>query len=326
MSKMFCQTLSLLLGLVAFLLSTFQTANAQTSPPPVQDRSPTAGDGTFPSVVATGAELKLVVGDCKFTEGPACDSHGNVYFTDQPNDRIIRVGIDGVVSDFLKPAGRSNGMFFAPDGKLIACADGNTEMWEIDVNTGAYRVLFSTFDDKRFNGPNDVWVHPNGTLYFTDPFYKRPWWEHSEQPQPRRSIYAADRDGANIRLLDDQFKTPNGIVGDARRGLLFVADIGDSKTYVYTIAADKSLVDRKLFCNEGSDGMTLDRDGNLYLTGKAGVTVYNHQGIKREVIAVPRGWTANVCFGGKDHSTLFITASDALFTIETNMRGLGGNQ
>jgi len=294
-----------------------------SQPAGAQDSGTKAGESSSSqSVVAQGAKLKLVVGDCKFTEGPASDADGNVYFTDQPNDRIVRIGVDGKVNDFLRPAGRANGMFFAPDGKLIACADGNTEMWEIDTQTGAHRVLFSTYNDSRFNGPNDVWVHPSGTLYFTDPFYKRPWWQHSEQPQPTRAIYAADRDGSNVRLLDDQFKTPNGIVGDAERGLLFVADIGDSKTYVYKIADDGTLTNRKLFCSEGSDGMTLDRDGNLYLTGKAGVTVYGSDGQKREVIAVPRGWTANVCFGGKDHNILFITASDAVFTMETKMRGL----
>jgi gluconolactonase len=274
------------------------------------------------SVVDSGAELELVVGDCKFTEGPACDAAGNVYFTDQPNDRIVRIGLDGSVSDFMKPAGRSNGMFFAPDGKLIACADGNTEMWEIDVDAGTHRVLFGNFQDNRLNGPNDVWVHPSGMMYFTDPFYKRPWWDHDVRPQPAQSLYAADRDGGNVRLVDDRFKTPNGIVGDAGRSLLFVADIGDSKTYVYRIEADGSLVERKLFCEEGSDGMTLDREGNLYLTGKAGVTVYDREGVKKEIIAVPRGWTANVCFGGEGHRTLFITASDAVFTIRTRVEGL----
>lgn len=308
---------------VAMLLAIMAIIAARSEQVAAQEQGVQKGDSSaIHSVVAVGAELKLVVGDCKFTEGPASDVQGNVYFTDQPNDRIVRIGVDGTVSDFLKPAGRSNGMFFAPDGKLIACADGNTEMWEIDTQTGSHRVLFSTYQNSRFNGPNDVWVHPSGTLYFTDPFYKRPWWQHSEQPQPTRAIYAADRDGANVRLLDDQFKTPNGIVGDAARGLLFVADIGDSKTYVYTIADDGTLANRKLFCSEGSDGMTLDRDGNLYLTGKAGVTVYDSAGQKREVIAVPRGWTANVCFGGKDHDTLFITASDAVFTIQTTTRGL----
>jgi len=274
------------------------------------------------SVLANGAELTLVIDGCKFTEGPACDPHGNVFFTDQPNDRIVRIGIDGSIADLMKPAGRSNGMFFAPDGKLIACADGNTEMWEIDVTSGQHRVLFGEFENKRFNGPNDVWVHPSGTIFFTDPFYKRPWWQHTDQPQPTRAIYAADRDGSNVRMVDDRFKTPNGIVGDARRGLLFVADIGDSKTYVYRISPAGTLVDRKLFCEAGSDGMTIDRDGNLYLTGKLGVTVFNRNGEQAEVIAVPRGWTANVCFGGKDKSSLFITAGDAVFKIETTTQGL----
>jgi gluconolactonase len=275
----------------------------------------------MPPVVADGASLQLVVDDCKFTEGPASDEAGNVYFTDQPNDRIVRIAVDGSVSDFLKPAGRANGMFFAPEGKLIACADANNEMWEIDVKTGKHVVLFGTYNNARLNGPNDVWVDASGTIYFTDPFYKRPWWQHDRQPQDTQSLFAADRDGSNVRLIDDQLKKTNGIVGDAGRRKLFVADIGDSKTYVYTIADDGTLVDRQLFCEEGSDGMTLDRDGNVYLTGKAGVIVYDRAGKKIGVIAVPKGWTANVCFGGTDHQTLFITASDSVFTIAMKTRG-----
>lgn len=283
-------------------------------------------ESNLPAVVADGAELTLVVDGCRFTEGPASDIAGNVFFTDQPNDRIVRIGIDGQVSDFLQPAGRANGMFFAPDGKLIACADGNTEMWEIDTATGQHQVLFGTHAGARFNGPNDVWVHSDGTLYFTDPFYKRPWWDHDTQPQPTQAVYRADRDGGNVRLVDDRFKKPNGIVGDpgenGRPGKLYVADIGDSKTYLYRLDADGQPVDRRLFCEQGSDGMTLDRDGNLYLTGKAGVTVYSPAGELLGVIAVPRGWTANVCFGGPDHSALFITAGDSVFTIAMKTRGL----
>ncbi len=278
--------------------------------------------GEMPPVVAQEATLQLVVDDCKFTEGPASDAEGNVYFTDQPNDRIVRIGIDGSVGDFLQPVGRANGMFFAPDGKLIACADAENEMWEIDVTTGKHTVLFGTYKDNRLNGPNDVWVHRTGTMYFTDPFYKRPWWQHDRQPQSTQSLYAADRDGSNVRLIDERFKKPNGIVGDANRGKLFVADIGDSKTYVYTIADDGTVSDRQLFCEEGSDGMTLDRDGNLYLTGRAGVSVYAPDGKQLGVIAVPRGWTANVCFGGTNHQQLFITAGDSVFTISMKTRGL----
>jgi len=273
------------------------------------------------SVVADGAKLQLVVDDCKFTEGPAADKAGNVYFTDQPNDRIIRIGIDGTVADFMKPAGRSNGMFFAPDGKLIACADEQNQMWSIDVTDGSKTLLFDKYDDQRLNGPNDVWVHPSGILFFTDPFYKRPWWNHDKQPQDVQALYRVSKDGSTITGQSESFKQPNGIVGDAKRGVLFVADIGDKKTYVYPIESDGTLGKRTLFCEEGSDGMTLDDAGNLYLTGK-GVSVYQADGTKLGVIEVPENWTANVCFGGKNHKTLFITASDSVYTLEMVTRGI----
>jgi gluconolactonase len=274
------------------------------------------------SIVQDGAKLQLKVDGCKFTEGPAADEAGNVYFTDQPNDRIIRVGVDGTVSDFLKPAGRSNGMFFSPEGKLIACADDKNEMWEIDTATGMHKVLFSAHGGSNLNGPNDVWVHPSGVMFFTDPFYKRPWWEHNDAPQKVQALYRVDKERREIARQTETFKQPNGIVGDAERALLFVADIGDQKTYSYPILADGTLGKRSLFCEEGSDGMTLDDAGNLYLTGKLGVTVFAADGKRLGVIAVPKGWTANVCFGGKDHRTLFITASDSLFTLEMKTRGL----
>ncbi len=273
------------------------------------------------SVTAEGATPKRIVEDCKFTEGPAADAEGNVYFTDQPNDRIIKVDVEGKVSVFMQPAGRSNGMFFAPDGKLIACADEQNQMWEIEAD-GTHRVLFEGFQGKKLNGPNDVWIHPQGWMVFTDPYYQRPWWEHQQMPQDGAHIYIVERDGAMIRRVDSRFKQPNGIVGDAERGLLFVADIGDSKTYVFKMDRSGNLTDRKLFCHEGSDGMTLDREGNLYLTGKAGVTVYDREGQKREVISIPQGWTANVCFGGKDRKTLFVTASDSLYTVAMRVAGL----
>lgn len=286
----------------------------------------TAHADDLSKIVKPGATLKLVFSDGKFTEGPAADRDGNVYFTDQPNDRIVKIGIDGKVSDFMKPAGRSNGMFFAPDGKLIACADEKNEMWSIDVADGSHEVLFDKYDGERLNGPNDVWVHPSGVMFFTDPFYKRPWWSHNDRPQDVMAIYRVNEDRSQIVRQDEPFKQPNGIVGDAKRSLLFVADIGDGKTYSYPIDESGNLGKRKLFCEEGSDGMTLDDAGNLYLTGKAGVTVFSADGERVGVIAVPKGWTANVCFGGKDHRTLFITASDSVYTIEMQTRGISDQQ
>jgi len=265
--------------------------------------------------------VTLVSADYQFTEGPAVDTTGNVFFTDQPNDRILKIDLKGKVSEFLKPAGRSNGMFFAPDGKLIACADEKNEMWEISSDK-SHRVLFGAFEDRKLNGPNDVWIDSNSTMYFTDPYYQRKWWEHKTKPQNKQSVYRVDRDGANVTVVDDSLVQPNGIVGDSKRRLLFVADIGASKTYQYTIASDGTLVDRKLFCLNGSDGMTIDDSGNLYLTGKKGVMVFNKEGKEIQIISIPKNWTANVCIGGKDRKTLYITASDSVYSVRLKHTGL----
>ncbi len=267
------------------------------------------------SVVAPGAELQLVADGYKFTEGPAADSGGVVYFTDQPNDRILKCGLDGKVTTWMQPAGRSNGLFFAPDGKLIACADGNNELWAIAPDK-SHTVLLSGFEGKRFNGPNDVWADSNGVMYFTDPFYKRPYWTHEDQtPQLPRQVYRLDVGSKQPVVAASDFKQPNGIVGDAKKRIVYVADIGDKKTYRFKIASNGELTDRQLFCDMGSDGMTLDSEGNLYLTGK-GVTAFSPAGKKIDHIDVPEGWTANVCIGGSKRKTLFVTASDSLYRIE----------
>lgn len=267
------------------------------------------------------AKVELVADGFKFTEGPAVDSKGNVYFTDQPNDRIMKVDLEGKVTEFLKPSGRSNGLFFTKDDTLIACADEKNEMWAINLD-GSYKVLFKDFEGNKLNGPNDVWIDSTGFLYFTDPYYQRPWWTHKQPPQKSRSVYRVDPDGENITCVDDALKQPNGIVGDARKRILYVADINDNKIYRYNIAKDGTLLDRTLFCSHPSDGMTLDSAGHLYITNSEGVSVFNEAGERVQVIPTGKGWTANVCLGGEDRKTLFITASDALFKIRVKHSGL----
>ncbi len=270
-------------------------------------------------VTADGAELKLVSAEYKFTEGPAVDAAGNVFFTDQPNDRIMRWSTDGKLETWLQPSGRSNGLFFDRDGALIACADNKNELWKIKADK-SHEVLASEFEGKLFNGPNDVWVAGDGALYFTDPFYKRPYWQRTEDKETPR-VYRMSSDYKRVSVAAEDFRQPNGIVGDAGRKLLYVADIGAGKTFRFKIADDGTLTDRQLFCEMGSDGMTLDSQGNLYLTGK-GVTVFDASGKQIQSIAVPESWTANVCFGGADRKTLFITASDSVYTIEMKVAGL----
>ena len=273
--------------------------------------------------VAPGAELKLISEGFKFTEGPAADSEGNVFFTDQPNDRILKWSVStGEVTDFLKPASRANGLYFTPEGKLIACADEKGELLSINPTTKEVEVLLSGYDDKLFNGPNDVWVDPSGGMYFTDPFYKRDYWKDRENPeQENQRVFFLPKGAEKPVVADDALVQPNGIIGTADGKTLFVADIGANKTYRYTIEADSTLGEKQLFCEMGSDGMTLDSEGNLYLTGK-GVTVFGKNGEKLGEIPVPEGWTGNVTFGGKEMTTLFITAMDSLYSLEMSVKGI----
>ncbi len=278
------------------------------------DKAKTSG------VTAPGAKVKLLADGFQFTEGPAPDREGNVFFTDQPNDRICKWSIDGKLTDFMKPCGRSNGLFFDQHGNLWACADMDNELWMIDPQ-GHVTIFVRRFDDKLLNGPNDLWIDPQGGIYFTDPLYKRPYWKRDPaMQQDGQHVYYVTPDRKSIVRVASDLVQPNGIIGTPDGKLLYVADIGDRKTYRYTVNADGSLSDRKLFCSMGSDGMTIDTEGNVYLTGR-GVTVFNPNGEKVEQIDVNKGWTANVCFGGPDRRTLFITASDSLFSIEMRAKG-----
>jgi gluconolactonase len=282
----------------------------------------TSSIGRCQQVTTSGAELKLLSSEYKFTEGPAVDAEGNIFFTDQPNDRILRWSIAGKIETWLQPCGRSNGLFFDRQGNLIACADNKNELWQIKSDK-THDVLAGGFEGKLFNGPNDVWIARDGSLYFTDPFYKRPYWERNdEKPQLPQRVYRLTSDYKKLSVVADDFRQPNGIVGDPEKKLLYVADIGAGKTYRFKLSDNGELTDKKLFCEMGSDGMTTDSQGNVYLTGKAGVTVFNSSGEQIQVIAVPKGWTANVCFGGADRRTLFITASDSLYSMSMQVAGL----
>lgn len=271
------------------------------------------------SVVAPGAKLEKLAGDFKFTEGPTADKDGNVFFTDQPNNRILKWSVDGQLSTFLQPAGRANGMFFDAQGNLIACADEKMELWSITPD-GKPTVLAKEFEGKPLNGPNDVWVRVDGSLYFTDPFYKRPWWTHNDPPQGTQQVYFLSADRKTLKRVTTDLEQPNGIIGTPDGKTLYVADIRARKTYRYDIQPDGTLANKYLHCELGSDGMTLDSEGNLYLTGR-GVIVFDKTGKQIAHIDVPEGWTANVSFGGKDHKTLFITASTGLYSIQMKNRG-----
>lgn len=275
---------------------------------------------SIPKLIAKNATLKQIAIGYSFTEGPAVDFDGNVYFTDQPNNQILRWSTTGKIEVFMENAGRANGLYVDNEGNLLACADEKNQLWKINPENQKIEVLVKAFEDKLLNGPNDLWVDPKGGIYFTDPFYKRPYWTRTEKEIQEENVYYLTPDYQTLRVVATDFIRPNGIIGTADGKKLYVADINDRKTYVFTIQADGSLSDRTLFAEMGSDGMTLDHKGNLYLTGR-GVTVFNKKGKKIGTIKIPQNWTANVTFGGPNLKTLFITAMQSVYTLDMKVRG-----
>jgi gluconolactonase len=271
-------------------------------------------------IIVPDAKLEKLAGDFQFTEGPSADAQGNVYFTDQPNDRILKWSTDGKLSTFLEPAGRSNGLCFDSQGRLWACADEHNELWTIDVATGQHNVVVKDYQGKLLNGPNDVWVRPDGGVYFTDPFYKRNYWQRGPKELDQEATYFLSPDGKTVTRVTDDLKQPNGIIGTPDGKTLYVSDIKAGNTFAYDIQSDGSLTNKRLFCKLGSDGMTIDEKGNVYLTGR-GVTVFDKDGQKIEHIDVPESWTGNVCFGSPDMHTLFITASKGLYAMKMQVAG-----
>ena len=145
-------------------------------------------------LVADNATLTLVAADYEFTEGPAMAKNGDVYFTDQPNNRIIKWNAsDNSVAVYIEEAGRANGLYFDHDGSLLACADENFELWKIDKNKN-HVVLVDEFQGKKLNGPNDLWVDLKGGIYFTDPYYQRPYWERKEKEIEEERVYYLNPD------------------------------------------------------------------------------------------------------------------------------------
>jgi gluconolactonase len=272
------------------------------------------------AIIERGSKAEKLADGFLFTEGPTSDAKGNVYFTDQPNDRIMIWSISEKLSVFMQPSGRSNGLAFDKEGNLWSCADERNELWCIAPDKKV-TVIPSKYLGKPLNGPNDLWITNYGGVYFTDPFYKRTWWDHDSMPQSCQAVYYLKPDHKTIMRVIDDLEQPNGIVGTPDGKFIYIADIKGNKTWLYSINKDGSLGNKKLFCEKGSDGMTIDVEGNLYLTGN-GVNIFNRDGVFIGNIPVPEGWTANVCFGGEDMKSLFITASKGFYRIRTKIKGV----
>ncbi|MEP6683042.1 MAG: SMP-30/gluconolactonase/LRE family protein [Parafilimonas sp.] len=274
------------------------------------------------SVVEKNAALILIDSSFGFTEGPATDKDGNIFFTDQPNNNIWEYDTSGKLSLFMHGTHRSNGMYFDKKGNLISCADEHDELISISTEK-KITVLVKDYDGHLLNGPNDLWIDPSGGIYITDPYFQRDYWARNKPDSALKGekLYYLPYGKKHLIKVDSTIIKPNGIVGTPDGRYLYVADMGSWKTYRYAINKNGTLSGKTIFANEASDGMTIDNKGNIYLTGK-GVTIYNSSGKKIDQIDVPEKWTANICFGGKNKNMLFITASKSVYTIQTRVKGV----
>jgi len=302
-----------------FFITIALSAIAMIAIPGCAERKESTGN-TNTAPFNNGATPKLISKQFSFTEGPAVDKDGNVFFTDQPNNKIWKYGTDGRLTVFLDKAGRSNGMYFDKKGNLVTCADEQNQLWSIDPK-GKVTVLLQHYKGKRFNGPNDLWIHPGGGIYFTDPYYQRDYWTRTVPDLKEENVYYLAPNAKEPVEVAGNFKRPNGIIGTPNGKTLYVADINANKTFRYSINEDGSLSEPTLFVEKGSDGMTIDNKGNVYITGN-GVTIYNPAGKQIGHIPIAESWTANVCFAGKKRDKLFITASPSVYIMDMNVQGV----
>lgn len=277
----------------------------------------------IPGVGPVG-EVKKVHGGFRFTEGPAWDGRGALYFTDIPADRIHKTdGSD--VEVFVEPAGHCNGLMAGPGGVLFACAmDG--ALVKFDLKSGEKTVLADEHEGVRFNAPNDLVIDRAGGIYFTDPRFSapEPW------PQKVEAVYYRGADGTVTRLIDDLTgKAPNGVILSPDEKTLYVVCSMQDEVMSYPVESPGRLGEGKVFARleqaegkteGGGDGLTVDVNGNLYITTGLGVEVFSPKGESLGVIALPEQ-PANVTFGGPDLKTLYATARTGLYAVPMEAMG-----
>ena len=276
----------------------------------------------IPEIGPTGDLQELHTG-LKFTEGPADDGAGNIYFTDVPEDRIYMHTADGELKTFREGAGTCNGLMFDAHGKLYACSMEGS-LISIDVKSKAITPLAKEYELKRFNAPNDLVLDKAGGIYFTDPHFRAP------QPLPQKvpAVYYRAADGKVTRVATIT-KAPNGVILSPDEKTLYVIPSLQSEMLAYPVLGPGKLGDERVFCtleqpegmeNTGGDGLTIDTNGNLYITSRIGVQVWSPEGKHLGNIEFPQQ-PANVTFGGKDRKTLYATCRTGFYSVPMQAQG-----
>jgi gluconolactonase len=266
------------------------------------------------------AEVKRLADGMKFTEGPVADGKGNVYYSDIPNNRIMKW--DGKKNTIWREnSGGANGLKLDKDGNLVVCEGGGRRVTRISIADQKVTVLADSFEGKKLNSPNDLAIDSKGGIYFTDPRYGS---RDGMELDKEAVYYIAPGSGKLSRVADDLVR-PNGIHIDKDK--IYVADAGGGKTYVYGMNADGTLKNKKEFVTFGSDGMKVDEKGNVYLTTGGKVQIFAPDGKAIGSIQTPeveidgkkvREGPANLAF---DRHMLYITARTGFYAVEMDVKG-----
>ncbi len=282
-----------------------------------------AQEKSIPKVGPAGKIKKLHTG-FKFTEGPAADSKGNVYFSDIPNTKIHKVDPSGKLSVFTGKSNRTNGMMLNADGEIVACQMGAGKIVAYDPKTKKFRVLANKFEGRRFNAPNDLVIDKSGGIYFTDPDFG----VKGKNPQDKLSVYYIPKSG-KVRRVVEHLPKPNGVILSPDEKTLYVVPSFSSKMMAYPVKGPGKLGEGRVFCelkqpkgmkSRGGDGLTVDTKGNLYITSRLGLQVFSPKGKLLGIIKLPEV-PANVTFGGPDNKTLYVTARSSLYLVPMHAKG-----
>lgn len=271
----------------------------------------TVGDRQFiTSILDPASEWELVSQGHRFTEGPAADRQGNVFFTDIPNNRIHRIGLDGKVTVFREDTGGANGLMFGPDGRLYACQNGRKRIVAYSAD-GSESVIAEGVNS------NDLVINSRGEIYFTEPPAKRVWFIDAR---------------GNKRVVHEGIEFPNGIMLSPDQSLLTVADYRGRWIWSFQIQTDGSLANEQPFYRmetgdessmSGADGMSMDTEGHLYVATRQGVQICDQPGRVVAIIGKPHpGALSNVTFGGPGMQTLFVTAGDKVYKRRLRRTGV----
>jgi gluconolactonase len=292
-----------------------------------------------------GAKLKVEAGKGAGGEGPAWDPELGILMSG--NNNIHRLSRDGKASIFREHAG-TNGLLFDREGRLITCEPGQRRVTRTD-RQGKVMVLTDSFNQKKYNTPNDVTLDSRNRIYFSDPRYgpRTDMEQVDDQGKTVEGVYRIDLDGKVTRVIGREVERANGVLVSADDRYLYVADNnndvgGARKLWRFDLNKDGTVdpKSQKLIHDwgkgRGPDGLKQDREGRLYVAGglnkpnppaepaddvKGGIYVFSPEGKLLTFLAVPTDEVTNCAFGGEDLKTLYITGGGVLYSIRTSTPG-----